>query len=174
VRFQDWEYEDGDPPPAKVIASWNDLTLEVFTKAVGKPCIAVHCVAGLGRCVSPPSFVLPPFSKAREGFRILLRSFSSCDYQPRQAVWGLQRWWLCVLLSQLLSSYPMLQGPCDGLHFTDREWHVRRRRDPVHPCPPPRSHQHAVRLDGCIRASVCVCVCVCVCVYVCMWSKGFF
>eukprot|EP00048_Salpingoeca_helianthica_P015161 m.225338 g.225338 ORF g.225338 m.225338 type:complete len:167 (-) comp16675_c0_seq1:206-706(-) len=49
VKVYDWEFEDGDPPPAKVIGNWNDLTVEVFSKAVAKPCIAVHCVAGLGR-----------------------------------------------------------------------------------------------------------------------------
>ena len=50
--FQDWEFEDGDPPPDKVINDWNNLTASVFSKSTTPPpCIAVHCVAGLGRLV---------------------------------------------------------------------------------------------------------------------------
>lgn len=50
VKVHDWEFEDGDPPPEKVISDWNNLTASVFAKTVSPaPCIAVHCVAGLGR-----------------------------------------------------------------------------------------------------------------------------
>lgn len=46
------KYDDGDPPPDDVISNWTKLVDEVFhknSKSDDKPCIAVHCVAGLGR-----------------------------------------------------------------------------------------------------------------------------
>ena len=62
------EFSDGDPPPADIIARWLDLVEKRFgtyddmpTKTTANPtaasggggagntCIAVHCVAGLGR-----------------------------------------------------------------------------------------------------------------------------
>lgn len=47
--LQDWPFVDGDPPPENIIDSWVKLCKENF--AAGENCIAVHCVAGLGRCV---------------------------------------------------------------------------------------------------------------------------
>jgi len=53
IAFYDWEFDDGDPPPDKIVSNWNKLTSEVFSAAnrakFPKACIAVHCVAGLGR-----------------------------------------------------------------------------------------------------------------------------
>ena len=46
--MQDLAFEDGDPPPDAVIDQWFKLMDTVFrTKGA---CVAVHCVAGLGRC----------------------------------------------------------------------------------------------------------------------------
>jgi protein tyrosine phosphatase type 4A len=45
-------YEDGQSPPPEVISRWLDLVSKTFDAAgakESKPCIAVHCVAGLGR-----------------------------------------------------------------------------------------------------------------------------
>ena len=45
-------YEDGQSPPEEVIANWNNLVAERFDNLKTgdeKPCIALHCVAGLGR-----------------------------------------------------------------------------------------------------------------------------
>jgi protein tyrosine phosphatase type 4A len=45
-------YEDGQSPPPEVISRWLDLVSKTFDSAGAKdakPCIAVHCVAGLGR-----------------------------------------------------------------------------------------------------------------------------
>jgi protein tyrosine phosphatase type 4A len=47
-------FDDGDSPPQDIIERWNALVHEIFDKnpraaAEEKPCIAIHCVAGLGR-----------------------------------------------------------------------------------------------------------------------------
>lgn len=50
INVHDMHFKDGDPPPEHVIKDW--LTLCDKTFADGNPrkqCIAVHCVAGLGR-----------------------------------------------------------------------------------------------------------------------------
>ena len=45
--FQDLPFEDGAPPTLDIISQWMELVQEV--SAEGNGCIAVHCVAGLGR-----------------------------------------------------------------------------------------------------------------------------
>ena len=44
-------FEDGASPPPEIILQWNELVENTFheSKADQPPCIAVHCVAGLGR-----------------------------------------------------------------------------------------------------------------------------
>jgi protein-tyrosine phosphatase len=47
-------FADGASPPAEVITKWNALVAETFESlnpGDEVPCIAVHCIAGLGRCV---------------------------------------------------------------------------------------------------------------------------
>eukprot|EP00052_Salpingoeca_macrocollata_P030884 m.321297 g.321297 ORF g.321297 m.321297 type:complete len:166 (+) comp25199_c0_seq1:411-908(+) len=48
ISVHDWEFDDGEPPSDTIIDSWLALTNQVFAQP-NKPCIAVHCVAGLGR-----------------------------------------------------------------------------------------------------------------------------
>lgn len=55
--MQEMPFPDGDPPPAAVVDRWLELCQKVFSKD-DKSTIAVHCVAGLGRCVIFPSIVL--------------------------------------------------------------------------------------------------------------------
>lgn len=42
---------DGASPPQEVIAEWLEIVFKTFDdpNVTVKPCIAVHCVAGLGR-----------------------------------------------------------------------------------------------------------------------------
>ncbi|EFC37827.1 predicted protein [Naegleria gruberi] len=53
IKFFDWAFDDGSSPPKHVIQDWLDLVDKVFPPKEGDsddlPCIAVHCVAGLGR-----------------------------------------------------------------------------------------------------------------------------
>lgn len=44
-------YPDGHSPPPEIIAKWLTILAETFdTKGPDEtPCIAIHCVAGLGR-----------------------------------------------------------------------------------------------------------------------------
>ncbi|VDN08332.1 unnamed protein product [Thelazia callipaeda] len=48
IDVLDWEFDDGSAPPPELIAKWLSLTKESF-KLHPDQCIAVHCVAGLGR-----------------------------------------------------------------------------------------------------------------------------
>ncbi|GFU46061.1 protein tyrosine phosphatase type IVA 1 [Nephila pilipes] len=48
IRVLDWPFDDGFPPPAKIVDDWFDLLRNRF-KEDPNSCVAVHCVAGLGR-----------------------------------------------------------------------------------------------------------------------------
>ncbi|MFH4975487.1 hypothetical protein AB6A40_002196 [Gnathostoma spinigerum] len=48
IDVLDWEFPDGSPPDPEVISKWLNLAKESF-KEHPDQCIAVHCVAGLGR-----------------------------------------------------------------------------------------------------------------------------
>ncbi|XP_036904519.1 protein tyrosine phosphatase type IVA 3 isoform X2 [Sturnira hondurensis] len=45
---EDWPFDDGAPPPGKVVEDWLSLLKAKFCDDPGS-CVAVHCVAGLGR-----------------------------------------------------------------------------------------------------------------------------
>jgi len=47
IRVHDWQFDDGSPPPAEVISKFVQLCLETFSGS--QDCVAIHCVAGLGR-----------------------------------------------------------------------------------------------------------------------------
>ncbi|XP_058051309.1 protein tyrosine phosphatase type IVA 2 isoform X5 [Ahaetulla prasina] len=44
----DWPFDDGAPPPGEIVEDWLNLLKTKFREEPGC-CVAVHCVAGLGR-----------------------------------------------------------------------------------------------------------------------------
>jgi protein tyrosine phosphatase type 4A len=48
IDVLDWEFPDGTPPPKEIRDKWIQLVKDRFRDDPGS-CIAVHCVAGLGR-----------------------------------------------------------------------------------------------------------------------------
>ncbi|KAG8515467.1 Protein tyrosine phosphatase type IVA 3, partial [Galemys pyrenaicus] len=48
ITVVDWPFDDGAPPPGKVVEDWLGLLKAKFWDDPGS-CVAVHCVAGLGR-----------------------------------------------------------------------------------------------------------------------------
>lgn len=46
--IQDWPFDDGAPPPTQIVDDWLNLLKTKFRDEPGC-CVAVHCVAGLGR-----------------------------------------------------------------------------------------------------------------------------
>uniref|UniRef100_A0A4X1SFZ1 Protein tyrosine phosphatase 4A3 n=2 Tax=Sus scrofa TaxID=9823 RepID=A0A4X1SFZ1_PIG len=48
ITVVDWPFDDGAPPPGKVVEDWLSLLKTKFCDDPGS-CVAVHCVAGLGR-----------------------------------------------------------------------------------------------------------------------------
>ncbi len=52
VFSQEMYYPDGQSPPPEIINRWLEIVFGCFDKPTAKdekPCIAIHCVAGLGR-----------------------------------------------------------------------------------------------------------------------------
>ncbi|XP_044309304.1 uncharacterized protein LOC123035326 [Varanus komodoensis] len=48
ITVMDWPFDDGAPPPSKIVDDWLNLLKTKFCEDPGC-CVAVHCVAGLGR-----------------------------------------------------------------------------------------------------------------------------
>lgn len=50
IRVWDCPFPDGDPPPEAIIVKWLQVCESTFAKGnSAKQCVAVHCIAGLGR-----------------------------------------------------------------------------------------------------------------------------
>ena len=48
LLLQDWPFDDGAPPSNQIVDDWLNLLKLKFREEPGC-CVAVHCVAGLGR-----------------------------------------------------------------------------------------------------------------------------
>ncbi|XP_065175477.1 PRL-1 phosphatase-like [Sycon ciliatum] len=48
IPVHDWYFDDGSAPPPEILSNWLELIEKRFGEASDN-CIAVHCVAGLGR-----------------------------------------------------------------------------------------------------------------------------
>ncbi|XP_062365292.1 protein tyrosine phosphatase type IVA 2 isoform X2 [Cinclus cinclus] len=48
IQVLDWPFDDGAPPPSEIVEDWLNLLKNKFREEPGC-CVAVHCVAGLGR-----------------------------------------------------------------------------------------------------------------------------
>ncbi|CAH1248327.1 protein tyrosine phosphatase type IVA 1-like [Branchiostoma lanceolatum] len=48
IHVCDWPFDDGAPPPNNIVDEWFNLLKTRFREDPGS-CIAIHCVAGLGR-----------------------------------------------------------------------------------------------------------------------------
>lgn len=49
INLHDLQFEDGASPEEEIIDRWTALVKKTFKNKKEKRCIAVHCVAGLGR-----------------------------------------------------------------------------------------------------------------------------
>lgn len=51
IALYEMYYPDGQSPPPEIISRWLEIVSRTFDKKSKdeKPCIAIHCVAGLGR-----------------------------------------------------------------------------------------------------------------------------
>jgi len=85
IEVIDWQFSDGQVPPGEVIEKWLRLLKETFkgVKCCGE-CIAVHCVAGLGRAPLLVAIALLEAGMDNEGVVAFIRSHRRGALNERQ------------------------------------------------------------------------------------------
>lgn len=62
ISLHEMEYRDGTSPSKEIIESWLQLVDKTFYQSPDNSCIAVHCVAGLGRAPQMVAIALIEFA----------------------------------------------------------------------------------------------------------------
>uniref|UniRef100_A0A8C4YCY7 Protein tyrosine phosphatase type IVA 3 n=1 Tax=Gopherus evgoodei TaxID=1825980 RepID=A0A8C4YCY7_9SAUR len=81
ITVMDWPFDDGAPPPSKIVEDWLNLLKTKFCEDPGC-CVAVHCVAGLGRSGAFMAFSL--CSRKRRGAINSKQLMYLEKYRPKQ------------------------------------------------------------------------------------------
>mmetsp|Transcript_145006 Transcript_145006/g.205205 ORF Transcript_145006/g.205205 Transcript_145006/m.205205 type:complete len:163 (-) Transcript_145006:55-543(-) len=81
IEVQDWPYPDGDPPPEDVVSAFLELCATAFDN---DGCIAVHCVAGLGRAPVMVAIALIEDGVSAEDAVIMIREVRRGAINSRQ------------------------------------------------------------------------------------------
>ena len=80
VAFQELPFDDGEPPPANIVEQWIAIYTNAFQEnqtAGAKHTVAVHCIAGLGRCVRRAPVTHQARANANASFRTSARSWAA-------------------------------------------------------------------------------------------------
>jgi len=74
IEVHDWPYPDGDPPPDEIVLAFLELCAQAFPEdGDSGGCIAVHCVAGLGRAPVMVAISLIEYGVSAEDAVIMIR-----------------------------------------------------------------------------------------------------
>lgn len=86
IAHVDLPFADGKPPPDEVLRQWVDLVSNIFRDEKDS-CIAVHCVAGLGRAPLMVAVALMYFGLKSTEAVALIRSRRNGCINARQLGW---------------------------------------------------------------------------------------
>uniref|UniRef100_A0A8C5B6U0 Protein tyrosine phosphatase 4A2b n=1 Tax=Gadus morhua TaxID=8049 RepID=A0A8C5B6U0_GADMO len=81
IQVLDWPFDDGAPPPTQIVDDWLNLLKTKFREEPGC-CIAVHCVAGLGRAPVLVALALIECGMKYEDAVQFIRLYNECTSSP--------------------------------------------------------------------------------------------